>query len=234
AEAACLIAEIHMRQSDSHLALETALAWLAVFGIQLNRNPEQAECDEARIVLKDDVGKNPYTRFRSLPLVTCKNTAAIMNLLGSASTFAAFINPRLHFMILCKLLHLTMAQGLSGASTLALSWYGVVCGDQYDEYSRGFASTLLARELVYKHDFVSFKARTLLPLDQVSVWTMPLTYAIERAKAAFDVGVETGDRTSACLALRHIVMNYLARGDHLEGVHTSIQRGIQFVRKAQY
>ncbi len=234
AETACLIAEIHMRQSDSPLALETALAWLAVFGIHLNRNPSQQECDEARVVLKEDVGKNPYTRFRSLPVVTCKDTAAIMNLLASASTFAAFTNPRLHFMLLCKLLHLSMARGLSGASTLALSWYGVVCGDQYDEYSRGFASTLLARELVYKHDFVSFKARTLLPLDQVSVWTMPLTYAIERAKAAFDTGVETGDRTSACLALRHIIMNYLARGDHLEGVSTSIARGIQFVRKVQY
>lgn len=234
AETACLIAEIHMRQSDSPLALETALAWLAVFGIHLNRNPSQQECDEARVVLKEDVGKNPYTRFRSLPVVTCKDTAAIMNLLASASTFAAFTNPRLHFMLLCKLLHLSMARGLCGASTLALSWYGVVCGDQYDEYSRGFASTLLARELVYKHDFVSFKARTLLPLDQVSVWTMPLTYAIERAKAAFDTGVETGDRTSACLALRHIIMNYLARGDHLEGVSTSIARGIQFVRKVQY
>ena len=156
-----------------------------------------------------------------------------MNLLASASTFAAFINPRLHFMILCRLLHLSMAHGLTGASTLALSWYGVVCGDQYDEYSRGFASTLLARELVYKHDFVSFKARTLLPLDQVSVWTMPLSYAIERAKATFDVGVETGDRTSACLALRHLVMNCLARGDHLDSVHTSITRGMLYVRKAQ-
>jgi len=234
AEAACLIAEIHMRQSDSKLALETALAWLAVFGIQLNRYPDSKECDAARILLKEAVGKNPYSRFRALPLLNCKKTEAVMNLMASASTFAAFSNPRLHCMILCQLLHLTMARGLSGASTLALSWYGVVCGDQYAEYSRGFASTLLARELVYKHDFVSFKARTLLPLDQVSVWTMPLTYAIERAKAAFDVGVETGDRTSACLALRHMVMNYLARGDHLEAVHTSVTRGMLFVRKAQY
>ncbi|WP_337024092.1 MULTISPECIES: AAA family ATPase [unclassified Pantoea] len=234
AEAASLIAEIHMRRSDSQLALETALAWLAVFGIQLNRYPDQAECDAARMLLKEDVGKNPYTRFRSLPRVSCKKTEAIMNLMASASTFAAFICPRLQFLILCKLLHLTMARGLSGASTLALSWYGVVCGDQYDEYSRGFASALLARELVYKHDFVSYKARTLLPLDQVSIWTMPLTYAIERAKAAFDVGVEIGDRTSACLALRHLVMNYLTRGDHLDGVCTSISRGMTYVRKAQF
>ena len=234
AVAACLMAEIHMRQSDSQLALETAISWLAVFGIQLNRHPDKAECDAARLVLKADVGKNPYTRFRNLTKVTCRETEAVMNLMASASTYAAFISPRLQFMILCKLLHLTMARGISGASTFALSWYGVLCGDHYDEYSRGFASTLLARQLVYKHDFASFKARTLLPLDQVSIWTMPVTYAIDQAKATFDVAVETGDRTSACLALRHIVMNYLTRGDHLDGVQTSIERALSYVRKAQY
>lgn len=234
AVAACLMAEIHMRQSDSQLALETAIAWLAVFGIDLNRHPDKAECDAARVLLKEDVGTNPYTRFRALAKVTCRETEAVMNLMASASTYAAFISPRLQFMILCKLLHLTLAKGITGASTFALAWYGVLCGDHYDEYSRGFASTLLARQLVYKHDFASFKARTLLPLDQVSIWTMPVTYAIERAKATFDVAVEIGDRTTACLALRHIIMNYLTRGDHLDGVQTSIDRGLSYVRKARY
>jgi predicted ATPase/signal transduction histidine kinase len=234
AVAACLLAEIHMRQSDNQLALETAIAWLAVFGIHLNRFPDKEECDAARIKLKEQVGKNPYTRFRSLPLMASRETEAVMNLMASASMFATFVSPRLHFMIVCKMLHLTMDQGITGASTFALSWYGVLCGDRYDEYSRGFASTLLARELVYQHDFTSFKARTLLPLDQVGIWTMPVTYAIECAKATFDAAVANGDRTSACLALRHLVMNYLTRGDHLEGVQTSIDRGLAFVRKAQY
>jgi len=234
AVAACLLAEIHMRQSDNQLALETAIAWLAVFGIHLNRFPDKEECDAARIKLKEQVGKNPYTRFRSLPLMASRETEAVMNLMASASMFATFVSPRLHFMIICKMLHLTMDQGITGASTFALSWYGVLCGDHYDEYSRGFASTLLARELVYQHDFTSFKARTLLPLDQVSIWTMPVTYTIECAKATFDAAVANGDRTSACLALRHLVMNYLTRGDHLEGVQTSIDRGLAFVRKAQY
>lgn len=234
AVAACLLAEIHMRQSDNSLALETAIGWLATFGIQLNRHPDKAECDAARIMLKADVGINPYSRFRSLPLMASRESQAIMNLMASASMFAAFSNPRLHFMIVCKMLHLTMDQGISGASTFALSWYGVLCGTLYDEYSRGYTSTLLARELVYHHDFTSFKARTLMPLDQVSVWTMPLAYAIERAKETFNVAVANGDRTSACLALRHQTMNYLARGDHLEGVLTTIERGLAYVRKAQY
>ncbi|MGB9097281.1 AAA family ATPase [Erwinia sp.] len=234
AVAACWLAEIHMRQSDNTLALETAIAWLAVFGIHLNRHPDKAECDAARIALKAHVGINPYTRFRSLPLMASRENEAIMNLMASASMFAAFSSPRLHFMIVCKMLHLTLDHGMTGASTFALSWYGVLCGGHYDEYSRGYASTLLARELVYKHDFTSFKARTLMPLDQVSVWTMPMAYAIECAKETFNVAVANGDRTSACLALRHQTMNYLARGDHLEGVLTSIERALAYVRKAHY
>lgn len=232
--AACLMAEIHMRQSDSHLALETAVVWLAVFGIHLNRHPDKAECDAARVKLKAHVGKNPYTRFRTLPLMASRETEAVMNLMASASIFATFISPRLQFMIICKMLHLTLDQGITGASTLALSWYGVLCGDHYDEYSRGFASTLLARELVYRHDFTSFKARTLLPLDQVSIWTMPVTYAIDCAKATFNEAVANGDRTSACLALRHQTMNNLTRGDHLDSVLTTLERGLAYVRKAQY
>lgn len=232
--AVCLTAEIHMRQSDSALALETAIAWLAVFGIHLNRYPDKAECDAARIRLKARVGKNPYTTFRPLPLMNNRETEAVMNLMASASMFAAFVAPKVQFLIVCEMLHLTMEQGMTGASTFALSWYGVLCGDRYDEYGRGFSSALLARELVEQHDFTSFKARTLMPLDQVSIWIMPVSYAIACAKDAFTAAVANGDRTSACLALRHQIMNYLTRGDHLDGVLTTIERGLAYVRKARY
>ena len=232
--AVCLMAEIHLRQSDSTLALETAIAWLAVFGIHLNRYPDKAECDAARIRLKARVGKNPYATFRPLPLMNNRETEAVMNLLASASMFAAFVAPKVQFLIVCEMLHLTMEQGITGASTFALSWYGVLCGDRYDEYSRGFSSALLARELVERHDFTSFKARTLMPLDQVSIWMMPVSYAIACAKEAFTAAVANGDRTSACLALRHQVMNYLTRGDHLDGVLTTIERGLAYVRRARY
>ena len=35
-----------MRQSEIRLALEASLCWLGVFGIQIGRYPENAECDE--------------------------------------------------------------------------------------------------------------------------------------------------------------------------------------------
>ncbi len=36
-----------MRQSEIRPALEASLCWLGVFGIQISRYPENAECDEA-------------------------------------------------------------------------------------------------------------------------------------------------------------------------------------------
>ncbi len=45
--AANLLVEVYIRQSDSRLALEAALCWLGVFGIQIGRYPEDADCDEA-------------------------------------------------------------------------------------------------------------------------------------------------------------------------------------------
>lgn len=231
---ACLLAEIHMRKSEHQLALETALAWLTVFNIHISRNPTKAECDEARVRLKASVGKNAYVRFRPLPKLQDPSLLAVMELLASASFFAAFNHPRLHFMLICKMLHITMDHGITGASTLALSWYGVMCGDLYHEYSRGLASGLFALELVNRNDLKSYKAKTMLPLGQLSVWTMPLSYAIKCTKNTFNEALASGDRTIASLAIRHQAMNYLARGDHLDVVLTVLERGLAFVRKSAF
>ena len=85
-----------------------------------------------------------------------------------------------------------------------------------------------------RHDFIRYKARTLLPLDQVGIWTQPLDVAVECARETFRVAVRHGDRSFACLSLRHQIMNTLTRGDHLESVMTSIERGLAFTRKTVY
>jgi hypothetical protein len=61
-----MMAEVQMRQSDMSLALETALAWLAVFGIHLSRAPTDAECDEAGKSLRPVLGMSRKAIFASL------------------------------------------------------------------------------------------------------------------------------------------------------------------------
>lgn len=234
ARAANLLAEVYMRQSDNRLALEAALSWLAVFGIHVSRYPEAAECDEAWHSLCNRVGDNPQGHFAGLPLMNDGDTEAVMNLLNSACVFASFTRSRLHFVLLCRMMHLTLDHGITGASAPAIAWFGVLIGHRYAEYRLGFQYGILARDLVNRHGFDAFEAKTLLPLDQLSVWTQPLSWAIECAKACFTSAVTHGDMTMACFAACHQVINFLTRGDHLDGVLTSIERGLAFVRKTHF
>jgi len=232
--AANLLAEVYMRQSDIRLALEAALCWLGVFGIQISRYPENAECDEAWqqfCTRTGDAAQNPFAR---LTVMESAETEAVMNLLYSASIFASFTCPRLHFLLLCRMMHLTLDRGITGASTTAMAWFGVLIGHRYGEYRLGFEYGTLARELVNRHGYGAYEAKTLLPLDQLSVWTQPLSYTIECAKACFTSAVTHGDMTMACFAACHQIINFLSRGDHLDGVLTSIERGLAFVRKTHF
>ncbi len=95
--AANLLAEVHIRQSSYPLALETTLCWLSVFGIHLNRWPDAEECDDARQSMHARVGEHPASLFMALPRMNHRETDALMNLLASASLYASFICPRLHF-----------------------------------------------------------------------------------------------------------------------------------------
>ncbi|MCZ4061461.1 AAA family ATPase [Pantoea sp. LMR881] len=88
ARAACLMAEIHMRQSDIPLALETTIAWLAVFGIHFIRHPDNDECDAARTSLQQRVGRDPHSAFMPLALMQDHEIESVMNLLASSTVFA--------------------------------------------------------------------------------------------------------------------------------------------------
>lgn len=232
--AANLLAEVYMRQSEIRLALEASLCWLGVFGIQISRYPENAECDEAWQQFCQRTADAPQNPFTQLKLMESAETEAVMNLLYSASIFASFTCPRLHFLLLCRMMHLTLDRGITGASTTAMAWFGVLIGHRYAEYRLGFEYGTLARELVNRHGYDAYEAKTLLPLDQLSVWTQPLSYTIECAKACFTSAVTHGDMTMACFAACHQIINFLSRGDHLDGVLTSIDRGLAFVRKTDY
>lgn len=232
--AANLLAEVYLRQSDIRLALEAALCWLGVFGIQVSRYPENADCDEAWQQFRNRAGDTSQNPFAQLTLMESEETEAVMNLLNSASLFASFTCPRLHFLLLCRMMHLTLDHGITGASTTAMAWFGVLIGHRYAEYRLGFQYGTLARELVNRHGYDAFEAKTLLPLDQLSVWTQPLSFTIECAKACFTSAVTHGDMTVACFAACHQIINFLSRGDHLDGVLTSIDRGLAFVRKTHF
>lgn len=226
--------EIHLRRSEIELAVETALQGLGEFGLPIQPRPLEQECAAAYREVRRMLGKDPEGVLLALPPMHDTEVDAVMALLSVSNVPASFTCDTLHFLQLCHMLRLTIKHGMSGPSTAALAWFGVLVGHRYGDYADGFMYGRLARTLVTRNRYFEYEAKTILPLDQLSVWTQPLSYSVDCVKAGFAAGVANGDITTACFECCHQVANLLTRGDHLDEVKAEAEHGLRFVRHAQF
>ena len=226
--------EIHTRLSENALAVDTALAGLHAFGIHLVPHPPAWECESAYMEIRARLEDAPIEALLALPQMANPDIEAAMALLSSLSVPASFTDNNLQFLQLCHMLRLTLEHGMTGASTTALAWFGVLVCDRYEQYADGFRYGQIARELVSHHQYLAYEARTLLPLDQLSVWTQPLSFSIDCVKAGFAAATANGDITTACFECCHQVVNLLVKGENLDLVAAEIERGLAFVTQAGF
>lgn len=226
--------EIHMRRSENTLAVQQAIEGLHGFGIDLPAHPSDALCDALYAEIRPRLDATRLDALLALPDVADARIDAAMGLLSALQIPASFTDPNLAFATLCQMMRLTLAHGMSASATASLGWLGVLVCHRYGAYHDGFRYGEVARRLTTRHGYAAHEARTLLPLDQLSVWTQPLSYSVECARAGFAAGVAHGDITTACYACCHVVAVLLARGDPLDDVEAEIARGLQFVRAARF
>lgn len=234
AEVYRLKTELHTRRSENALAVETAIRGLRMFGISLSAHPSAADADAAYRAIAARLDRPGLKALAHLPQMSEPDVKAAMALLAALSVPASFVDEHLVFLELCEMMWLTLAHGISGPSTAALGWLGVLVCHRFAAYEDGFRYGEMARELVTRHGYVAYEARTLLPLDQLSVWTQPLGYSTDCARAGFAAGVANGDVTTACFLCCHLVSNRLARGDTLDEVSAEITSGLNFVRQTGF
>jgi len=68
----------------------------------------------------------------------------------------------------------------------------------------------------------------------VSLWTQPITTAIDFTRATFRTAIETGDLTSACYGMFQSVTVLLLRNDPLDAVWRTSEMALDFAREAKY
>lgn len=226
--------EIHLRRGDYDGAVATACEALHAFGIDLQVRPTDADCTEAYKALRARLAGDWRGMLRGLPRLDNPEVEAAMALLAELFVPASFTDTRLHFLQLCHTLQLTLEHGVSGESTVALAWFGVMVCHRQGEYADGFEYGLMARALVAQHGYAAQEARVLLALDQLSVWTQPLAFSIGCAQAGFDAAVANGDVTTACFEWVHRICLLFSRGDHLDKVAAEIGRALAFVTHAGF
>ncbi|CAB3771396.1 hypothetical protein B7G54_35600 [Burkholderia puraquae] len=215
-------------------AVDVALAGLALLGVKLPAEPVEADLAAACDAVREALDGRAIHTLVDLPVMTDTRVEATMALLTALEAAMFYPSGGLMLLHFATMVQLTLRHGVTAASVQGLAWYGVSIAQYRDAYEEGFEFAQVALALVDRHGFERYRSATLIALDQVSVWTRPLSYALECARDAKAAGNASAELRWMCYSCNHIVSDLLSMGEALPAIRDEIEPLLEIARGARY
>ncbi|MEX3634082.1 ATP-binding protein [Paraburkholderia sp. BR14320] len=220
-------------RSDYAGAVNVALAGLARLGVHLPVRPSDDDLNAARDALRAELGERQIGDLVRLPRMEDPRIEAVMALLTALE--AAMFEPSGLALLYCAtVVQLTLRHGVTGASVQGLAWYGVYVAQTWGDYDEGLEYAKVALALVNHHGFERYRAPALIALDQVAVWTQPLSWVLARAREAKAAGNLSAELRWMCYSCNHIVADLIAIGEALPKIHEELAPLLAAARGTAY
>ena len=226
--------EIYSLHGDYAGVVDTAISGLAELGVALPHTSAPEQADQAWLALQEELGGRSPDIFSSLPDITDARIQAVIELLAAVVIPGSFIRPDLMLLCTCRIASLTLQYGMSTLAVQALGWLGVACAHRFDLYQLGFTYSTTARQLTEQPRYAGSRMAVLIALDQVSVWSKPLPFALECAEQAYRASLAQNSPSFACYANNHIVSDLLVLGAPIERMLRQIDVGLVMARNLEF
>lgn len=220
-------------RSEYDSAIEAALQGLAAIGIEIQRLPDLADLEQLYRACQARLDELTPAGILALPDTSDEIARAALPLLSTLIS-ASFVPGDLRFLHVLKIVELTLDYGLTPESAYGLAWFGVYGAHHFAAYEQGVLWAEVACRMVEREGYEAQRAAALIALDQVSVWTRPMRFALERAREGARVGQAAGDLGMACYARNHIASNLLVLGEPLDAVRAEISEGLTYTIEIGY
>jgi PAS domain S-box-containing protein len=225
---------LHIVKSENLQAIDSVLACLKLFGIDIPAHPSWEQVQAEYETLWRSLEARPIEDLIDLPLMQDPELQAATRLLCVLSNPAYVTDRNLFCFELCRTLNLSLRHGVNGASAHACGYLGFSLGPAFQRYPEGFRLAKLGCNLVEKHGFVAYRAKVQDATGIAAFWTHPLAIAIDFIRACLRTSIETGDLTYACYGMAHIVMLLLLRNDPLDAVWRESEIALDFLHKSKF
>jgi predicted ATPase len=201
-EAAAYHLKVHLQivKGEYPKAVDSALACLRLFGIDIPAHPTWEQAEAEYETLWRNLNGRPIENLIDLPLMTDPELQATMQALEALLVPAYYTDFHLFCLHLCLGVNISLQHGTSGASAIGCGWLGTILGPVFRRYSDGYRLAKLACDLVEKHGFIASQAKVHYAMGLAALWTQPITTALDFNRAAFRTAIETGALTYACSA----------------------------------
>jgi PAS domain S-box-containing protein len=234
ANASSLKIDLHVLKGEYPQAVESALACLRLFRIDLPSHPTWEQLQEEYQTVWQALDGRPIEGLIDLPMLTDPELRAAMRALSVLTTPAYQTDFHLFWLFACRMVSVSMQHGMSDASAHGYVLLGFILGPVFHRYAEGYRFAKLACDLVEKHGFIAYQAKVHYAMALVALWTQPIGAAVDLTRAAFRTAVETGDLTFACYAMYQTVTDLLLRNDPLDAVWRESEKALDFAREAKY
>jgi PAS domain S-box-containing protein len=225
---------LHIVKSENLQAIDSALACLKLFGIDIPAHPSWEQVQAEYETLWRSLEARPIEDLIDLPLMQDPELQAATRVLCALSNSAYVTDRNLFCFELCRTLNLSMRHGVNGASAHACGYLGFSLGPAFQRYPEGFRLAKLGCDLVEKHGFLAYRAKVQDATGIAAFWTHPLATAIDFVRACLRTSIESGDLTYACYGMAHIVMLLLLRNDPLDAVWRESEIALDFLHKSKF
>src|SRR5258706_1704856 len=221
-------------KGESPQAVDSALACLRLFGIDIPAHPTWEQAEAEYETLWRNLDGRQIENLIDLPLMTDPELQAAMPVFSILAEVSWFTDFHLYCALVCRMVNISMRHGMSGASAHGYACLGSILGPTFHRYHEGYRLGRLACDLVEKHGFTGYRTKAYHDMGLVSLWTQPITSAIELRRATTRIATETGDLTFPYYSNHPTITALLLRNEPLDAVRRESEIALDFARTAQF
>jgi predicted ATPase/signal transduction histidine kinase len=226
---------LYTTRDRSDLAIAAALDYLRRVGVDWPAHPSDDEVRREYDRVWQQLGSRAIEDLADLRPTTDPEHRATMDVLTEVQVPALFSDEKLHSLVICRLVNMSLEHGNSDGSCTGYGWLGAILQPRFGNSTAGFRFGQVALDLVERHRLLRWKARVYLLLGNlITPWTKHLRGGVPLVRRAFDAAAETGDLTYAVYTCNPLITLLLAAGEPLAAVQREAETALAFVRKTRF
>ncbi|WP_437292024.1 AAA family ATPase [Sorangium sp. So ce406] len=216
-------------------AVEIGRSWLRACDMDLPLHPTDTQIEEETKSVWQALRDRPIEDLIRLPPMTHPEIKAVMDVLQGVTGPAIFVDHNLHYLLVMRMVKLSLHHGNAESSALAYAAFARLIGPRFGRHQDAYRFGKLGVDLADRSGSLTTKSLVFTLFGQIVVfWTRHYRETYPYTRAGFSAAVESGNLTMACLNCVWAALFPLLCGEPLEDVLHEVEERLGFVRRADY
>ncbi|WP_437275218.1 AAA family ATPase [Sorangium sp. So ce375] len=226
---------LSVTRGQSARAVEIGLSFLRSCDVDLSIPLTEARLAEETEGVWQALGDRTIESLIHLPPMTHPTCKMAMSVLASVAVPTYFVHPDLNYLVVVRMVKLSLQHGNAASSAHAYAAFAKVLGPRYGRYEEAYLFGKLGHDLVERDNLLGIKAMVSSLFGHLILfWKRHYRETSPYTRAGFNAALEAGDLNNACFLCIWAPLFPLLSGEPLEDVLHEIEERLRFVRKTGY